>query len=67
MHVTSNKSLIGHTGWAAGVASIVQVVLALSHCRIPPQHRFNEAPAAFNIGSVASSGLKSWSANIPNA
>jgi NAD(P)-dependent dehydrogenase (short-subunit alcohol dehydrogenase family)/3-oxoacyl-(acyl-carrier-protein) synthase len=49
VHVTSNKSLIGHTGWAAGVASIVQVVLALRHSRIPPQHRFNEAPAEFNI------------------
>jgi NAD(P)-dependent dehydrogenase (short-subunit alcohol dehydrogenase family)/3-oxoacyl-(acyl-carrier-protein) synthase len=49
VYVTSNKSLIGHTGWAAGVASIVQVVLALHHSRIPPQHRFNEAPAEFNI------------------
>jgi 3-oxoacyl-(acyl-carrier-protein) synthase len=49
VQVTSNKSLIGHTGWAAGVASIVQVVLALRHGWIPPQHRFNEAPAEFNI------------------
>jgi NAD(P)-dependent dehydrogenase (short-subunit alcohol dehydrogenase family)/3-oxoacyl-(acyl-carrier-protein) synthase len=49
VQVTSNKSLIGHTGWAAGVASLVQVVLALQHGRIPPQHRFTEAPAAFRL------------------
>ena len=49
VQVTSNKSLIGHTGWTAGVASLVQVVLALQHNRIPPQHRFSEAPAAFRL------------------
>ncbi|WP_036257684.1 SDR family oxidoreductase [Methylocapsa aurea] len=49
VQVTSNKSLIGHTGWAAGVASVIQVLLALQHSRIPPQHRFAAAPADFNI------------------
>jgi NAD(P)-dependent dehydrogenase (short-subunit alcohol dehydrogenase family)/3-oxoacyl-(acyl-carrier-protein) synthase len=49
VQITSNKSLIGHTGWAAGVASLIHVVLALQHGLIPPQHRFNEAPADFNV------------------
>ena len=40
VQVTSNKSLIGHTGWAAGVASLIQVVLGLQHDTIPAQHRF---------------------------
>lgn len=49
VQVTSNKSLIGHTGWAAGVASLIQVVLALQHNRIPPQHRYAESPREFEI------------------
>ncbi len=39
--VTSNKSLIGHTGWAAGVASVIQVLLALENDTITQQHRFS--------------------------
>ncbi|MEV6972026.1 cytochrome P450 [Kitasatospora sp. NPDC093806] len=48
--VTSNKSVIGHTGWAAGVASLIEVVLGFRHEVIPPQHRFTETPADFAIG-----------------
>ncbi|MFC5665029.1 cytochrome P450 [Kitasatospora misakiensis] len=48
--VTSNKSVIGHTGWAAGVASLIEVVLGFRHDVIPPQHRFTETPADFAIG-----------------
>jgi NAD(P)-dependent dehydrogenase (short-subunit alcohol dehydrogenase family)/3-oxoacyl-(acyl-carrier-protein) synthase len=51
VQVTSNKSLIGHTGWAAGVASVIQVVLAMQHGQIPRQHRFTTPPADFNIQS----------------
>jgi NAD(P)-dependent dehydrogenase (short-subunit alcohol dehydrogenase family)/3-oxoacyl-(acyl-carrier-protein) synthase len=51
VQVTSNKSLIGHTGWAAGVASVIQVVLAMQHGQIPRQHRFTTPPADFNIES----------------
>jgi 3-oxoacyl-(acyl-carrier-protein) synthase/NAD(P)-dependent dehydrogenase (short-subunit alcohol dehydrogenase family) len=53
VQVTSNKSLVGHTGWAAGVASLVQVVLALRHGQVPPQHRFTRAPDDFRIGGSA--------------
>ncbi|AKT38229.1 type I polyketide synthase [Chondromyces crocatus] len=36
----SVKSLLGHTGWAAGVASLLKVVLALRERTIFPQHGF---------------------------
>jgi 3-oxoacyl-(acyl-carrier-protein) synthase len=49
VYVTSNKSLIGHTGWAAGVASLIEVVLGLQKEVIPPQHRFSAPPASFEI------------------
>ena len=45
--VTSNKSLIGHTGWAAGAVSIIEAILGFQNETIPPQHNFSEAPAAF--------------------
>ncbi len=49
VQVTSNKSLVGHTGWAAGVVSLIQVLLALEHGRIPPQHRFSAPPREFEL------------------
>jgi NAD(P)-dependent dehydrogenase (short-subunit alcohol dehydrogenase family)/3-oxoacyl-(acyl-carrier-protein) synthase len=51
VHVTSNKSLIGHTGWAAGIASLIEVLLAIEHGLIPRQHRFVRAPDAFELGA----------------
>ncbi len=50
--VTSNKSLIGHTGWAAGVVSVIEAVLALRHETIPPQHRFTAAPEEFRMAET---------------
>lgn len=41
--VVSNKSLIGHTTWAAGVVSVIHLLLALRHEMIPPQHRFRKS------------------------
>ncbi|MGK4003738.1 SDR family NAD(P)-dependent oxidoreductase [Sorangium sp. So ce1036] len=41
----SVKSLLGHTGWTAGVASLIKVVLAMRERTIFPQHGF-EAPNA---------------------
>lgn len=37
---TSNKSLIGHTGWSAGIVSVVHLLLALRGERIPAQRQF---------------------------
>ncbi|MFF5718119.1 SDR family oxidoreductase [Streptomyces buecherae] len=45
MVLTSNKSLIGHTGWAAGALSVIHAVLALQHGRIPSQRPFPNPPA----------------------
>lgn len=45
--VTSNKSLIGHTGWAAGVVSLIEAALGLRHDTVPPQFRFTAPPADF--------------------
>ena len=51
-YVTSNKSQIGHTGWAAGVVSVIEVLLGFRHGTIPPQHEFSRAPAEFGIAST---------------
>ncbi|OCC10601.1 SDR family oxidoreductase [Streptomyces sp. PTY087I2] len=44
--VTSNKSLVGHCGWAAGVVSVIHTLLALRHGTIPAQYRFSRLPDA---------------------
>ncbi|MFI1918082.1 SDR family oxidoreductase [Nocardia sp. NPDC020380] len=49
VRVTSNKSVIGHTGWAAGTASLIQVLLGFDRELIPAQHRFDQAPPEFMI------------------
>lgn len=53
VQVTSNKSVIGHTGWAAGTSSLIQVLLGLRHDAIPRQHRFTEAPAEFQLDTCS--------------
>lgn len=50
--VTSNKSLVGHSGWAAGVVSAVHALLALRHQRIPAQRRFAKLPRSGD-GAIA--------------
>ncbi|MFJ7194063.1 MULTISPECIES: SDR family oxidoreductase [unclassified Streptomyces] len=44
---TSNKSVFGHTGWAAGAISVVHALQGLAHSTIPPQIPYrvpDEAP-----------------------
>lgn len=43
--LTSNKSLIGHTGWAAGAVNVIHALLALRHEAIPAQHLYTEPVA----------------------
>jgi 3-oxoacyl-(acyl-carrier-protein) synthase/NADP-dependent 3-hydroxy acid dehydrogenase YdfG len=43
VHITSNKSLIGHTGWAAGAVSLIEVSQGLAAETIPPQLGFTAA------------------------
>ncbi|MCX5197378.1 SDR family oxidoreductase [Streptomyces sp. NBC_00249] len=50
--VTSNKSLIGHTGWAAGVVSLIESILAIQEQTIPGQYRYRSAPELFEMGST---------------
>ncbi|MFD0383276.1 SDR family NAD(P)-dependent oxidoreductase [Streptomyces stramineus] len=64
--VTSNKSLIGHTGWAAGVVSLIESVLALQEETIPGQYRFRSAPDSFEMSTTAleiSSASRPWPAS----
>ncbi|MFJ5880640.1 SDR family NAD(P)-dependent oxidoreductase [Kitasatospora cineracea] len=42
--MTSNKSLVGHAGWAAGAVSAVHALLALDRCVIPGQRQFDGLP-----------------------
>ena len=49
--VTSNKSIVGHTGWVAGIVSLIHVLTAMHHRLIPGQRRFTAAPAAWQLGS----------------
>jgi 3-oxoacyl-(acyl-carrier-protein) synthase/NAD(P)-dependent dehydrogenase (short-subunit alcohol dehydrogenase family) len=37
----SLKALIGHTGWAAGAASVIKVCRAIQHATIPQQSNFS--------------------------
>ncbi|MFF0204863.1 SDR family oxidoreductase [Streptomyces sp. NPDC005017] len=53
MYVTSNKSLVGHSGWAAGVVSVIHALLALRHGTIPAQYRFERLPEALSALSGA--------------
>ncbi|MEV6449025.1 SDR family oxidoreductase [Amycolatopsis sp. NPDC051716] len=40
---TSNKSLVGHTGWPAGAVSLVHALLGLRHGLVPAQRPPSEA------------------------
>jgi hypothetical protein len=44
--IGSLKAQTGHTGWAAGTASIIKLCLALGHRLLPKQHNFSEPSAA---------------------
>ncbi|MFI6933300.1 SDR family oxidoreductase [Streptomyces sp. NPDC050287] len=47
--VTSNKSLLGHTGWAAGVVSLIESLKGLEHHTIPGQFRLDTPRADFRL------------------
>ncbi|MEU1947151.1 SDR family oxidoreductase, partial [Streptomyces sp. NPDC020125] len=50
--VTSNKSLIGHTGWAAGVVSLIENLLGLAEHTIPGQFRFSRPREDFRLAET---------------
>ncbi|RKI10163.1 SDR family NAD(P)-dependent oxidoreductase, partial [Corallococcus praedator] len=43
--LASVKALIGHVGWAAGVASVIKLCKALEHRSFPPQSHFDRPGA----------------------
>ncbi|MFF3818206.1 SDR family oxidoreductase [Streptomyces bluensis] len=51
-YVTSNKSLIGHTGWAAGVVSVIETLLAMEHETIPRQFRYSSPQPDFELDTT---------------
>lgn len=62
VYVTSNKALIGHTGWAAGVVSLIQILLSFEHDKILRQHRYTQPQASFEF---ADSPLRVPVADVP--
>jgi 3-oxoacyl-(acyl-carrier-protein) synthase/NAD(P)-dependent dehydrogenase (short-subunit alcohol dehydrogenase family) len=54
----SVKGNFGHLGWAAGVASVIKVLLCLKHSKIPPQANFKtlsktlqDVPSPFRVNT----------------
>ncbi|ARQ70785.1 SDR family oxidoreductase [Streptomyces marincola] len=50
--VTSNKSLIGHTGWAAGVVSLIENLLGMREETIPGQFRLGTPREDFRLSET---------------
>ncbi|WP_214370577.1 SDR family oxidoreductase [Pseudonocardia sp. H11422] len=40
--LSSNKAIVGHTGWTAGLVSLVQALSGLGHNAVPPQRYLRE-------------------------
>lgn len=63
----SVKALIGHTGWAAGVASVIKICKAFEKRVVPPQYNYRSSGAEFALAgsqfniSVAS---QPWPGNV---
>ncbi|MBG0566145.1 SDR family oxidoreductase [Actinoplanes aureus] len=52
IQLTSNKSLFGHTGWAAGAVSVIQALQGFARDTILPQHRFSASPAEYRLADA---------------
>ncbi|MET8981907.1 SDR family oxidoreductase [Streptomyces sp. NPDC004539] len=51
---TSNKSVLGHTGWAAGAVSVVHALQGLAHSTVPAQIPYDGlAPTALRVPAHA--------------
>lgn len=64
----SVKSNIGHLDTAAGVASLIKVILALKHRQLPPTLHYEAPNPAIEFGSspfYVNSGLADWNAPAP--
>jgi 3-oxoacyl-(acyl-carrier-protein) synthase len=46
----SNKPLVGHAGWSAGIVSVIHALLTIEHRRLPAQYGFSRGRAGSPIG-----------------
>lgn len=60
-HCTATKALVGHTGWAAGAASVAHAVLALDHGLIPAQPNFRRSAHPLGQLDIPTSS-RAWAA-----
>ncbi|SES36684.1 Polyketide synthase dehydratase [Lentzea xinjiangensis] len=49
---TSNKAVVGHGGWVAGVISLIHTLLAMRHDRIPGQPYFTALPPGIDESRI---------------
>jgi acyl transferase domain-containing protein/NAD(P)-dependent dehydrogenase (short-subunit alcohol dehydrogenase family) len=62
----SVKALVGHTGWAAGAASVIKLCKAFESRTIPPQYNYNSPNPAIDLNASPfqiSTTAKPWPAN----
>jgi 3-oxoacyl-(acyl-carrier-protein) synthase/NAD(P)-dependent dehydrogenase (short-subunit alcohol dehydrogenase family) len=62
----SVKALIGHTGWAAGAASVIKLCKALESRTIPPQYNYSSPNPAIDLSASPfriSTTASPWPAN----
>lgn len=65
VELRSIKSLIGHTGWVAGAASVIALCKAFGERLMPPQHGFAVVNPAIELGAspfVIATAQKPWPA-----
>ena len=63
----SVKALIGHTGWAAGVASVIKICKAFEKAIIPPQYNYRSPSPEFALQEsqfAISTVSHPWPANV---
>ncbi len=62
----SVKALTGHTGWASGAASLIKILKAFEHRRIPPQFNFRSVQEGIPLDDSPfsiSTESKDWAPN----
>jgi acyl transferase domain-containing protein/NAD(P)-dependent dehydrogenase (short-subunit alcohol dehydrogenase family) len=63
----SVKALIGHTGWAAGAASVIKLCKAFENATVPPQYNYNSPNQEIDLNASPfriSTSAGPWLPNI---
>ncbi len=69
IQIGSVKSLIGHTGWVSGAASVIKICKGFENKVMPKQYHFKKPNAAFDFDGSNLNILtktKDWNINIEN-